>query len=73
MKTGSYACFQSASSNWTLHIDFAVLRCIRHRVQGRQHDGIMGTNRVGGDGGERTHSSEERNPCACLAVVSGGS
>ena len=48
--------------------------CIRHRVQGLWNGGSKVTSGVGrGDMGERTHSSENRSPCACLTVVVDGS
>ena len=47
---------------------------IRHMVQGWQNDGSIGTSGAGrGDDRERMHSSEERNLCACLSGVGGGS
>ena len=41
-------------------------------MQGRQNDGSVGTSGVEkGVEGDKTHSSDEINPCACLAVVGG--
>ena len=60
-RTGSFACFQQVSSNWTLQIDSAVILRICHWVQGRQNEGSMGRSRIGrGDEGERESILEKK-------------
>ena len=70
-KTGRQFCLLPTC---IIELNIADRRCIRHRMKGRQNDGSMGTSGIGkGDVGERTHSSDERKPCACLAATGGGS